>query len=44
VVCGLILGEVPASARVLLPGLLIAGILPYVAGGLLTRFARRRGH
>jgi hypothetical protein len=44
VVCGLILGEVPSSARLLLPALLIAGILPYVAGGLLTRVARRRGH
>ena len=43
VVCGLILGEVPSSARLLLPALLVAGILPYVAGGLLTRFARRRG-
>jgi hypothetical protein len=42
-VCGLILGEVPSSARLLVPGLLIAGVLPYVAGGLLSRFARRRG-
>ncbi len=40
--CGLILGEVPSSARLLVPGLLIAGIVPYVAGGLLSRFARRR--
>jgi hypothetical protein len=44
VVCCLILGEVPSSARLLLPALLIAGLLPYVAGGLLTRVARRRGH
>lgn len=43
VVGGLVLGEVPSSARVLVPGLLIAGILPYVAGGLLGRVARRRG-
>ena len=43
VVCGLILGEVPSSARLLVPALLIAGVLPYVAGGLLSRFARRRG-
>jgi hypothetical protein len=42
VVCGLILGEVPSSARLLVPGLLIAGGLPYVAGGLLSRAARRR--
>jgi hypothetical protein len=42
-VCGLILGEVPSSARVLVPGLLIAGVLPYVVPGLLGRFARRRG-
>ena len=42
-VCGLILGEVPSSARLLVPGLLIAGVLPYVAGGLLSRAARRRG-
>jgi len=40
---GLILGEVPSSARLLVPGLLIAGILPFVAGGLLSRLARRRG-
>jgi hypothetical protein len=44
IVCGLILGEVPSSARLLVPALLIAGILPYVAGGLLSRAARRRGH
>lgn len=44
VICGLILGEVPSSARLLVPGLLIAGVLPYLAGGLLSRFARRRGH
>ncbi|MGH2512967.1 MAG: hypothetical protein ACRDGQ_09790 [Candidatus Limnocylindrales bacterium] len=43
VLWGLILGEVPSSARVVVPGLLIAGLLPYVAGGLLRRFARRRG-
>jgi hypothetical protein len=43
VICGLILGEVPASARLLVPGLLIAGLLPFVAGGLLSRAARRRG-
>lgn len=43
VICGLILGEVPSSARLLVPGLLIAGILPFVAGGLLRRLARRRG-
>lgn len=41
--CGLILGEVPTSARLLVPALLIAGVLPYVAGGILSRFARRRG-
>lgn len=44
VVCGLILGEVPSSAKLLVPGLLIAGFLPFVAGGLLSRAARRRGH
>jgi hypothetical protein len=43
VVCGLILGEVPSSARLLVPGLLIAGVLPYLVPGLLSRFARRRG-
>jgi hypothetical protein len=42
VACGLILGEVPSSARLLVPALLIAGVLPYLAGGLLRRFARRR--
>ncbi len=40
---GLILGAVPSSARLLVPALLVAGILPYVAGGLLGRAARRRG-
>jgi hypothetical protein len=43
VICGLILGEVPSSARLLVPALLIAGVVPYLAGGLLSRFARRRG-
>ena len=42
-VSGLILGEVPSSARLLVPGLLVAGLLPFVAGGLLSRLARRRG-
>jgi hypothetical protein len=41
-VCGLFLGEVPSSARLLVPGLLIAGVVPYVVPGLLSRFARRR--
>jgi hypothetical protein len=40
---GLILGEVPSTAKLLVPALLVAGILPYVAGGLLGRAARRRG-
>jgi hypothetical protein len=44
VICGIILGEVPSSAKLLVPGLLIAGLLPFVAGGLLSRAARRRGH
>ena len=44
VICGLILGEVPSSAKLLVPGLLIAGCLPFVAGGLLSRAARRRGY
>ena len=44
VICGVILGEVPSSAKVLVPVLLVAGILPYAAGGPLSRAARRRGH
>jgi hypothetical protein len=43
VICGVILGEVPSSAKLLVPGLLVAGLLPYVAGGPLSRAARRRG-
>lgn len=43
VICGIILGEVPSAAKLLVPGLLIAGLLPFVAGGLLSRAARRRG-
>ena len=43
VVCGVILGEVPASAKLLVPGLVVAGLLPLVAGGPLSRAARRRG-
>ncbi len=43
VVGGLILGEVPSTAKLLVPALLVAAILPYVAGGLLGRAARRRG-
>ncbi len=42
VICGIILGEVPSAAKLLVPGLLIAGLLPFVAGGLLGRAARRR--
>jgi hypothetical protein len=42
VVGGLILGEVPSTAKLLVPALLVAAILPYVAGGLLSRAARRR--
>jgi hypothetical protein len=44
VISGLILGVVPSSARLLVPGLLVAGLLPYLAGGPLRRAARRRGH
>lgn len=43
VVGGLILGEVPSTAKLLVPALLVAAILPYVVGGLLGRAARRRG-
>ncbi len=43
VICGVILGEVPTSAKLLVPGLLVAGLLPFVAGGPLSRAARRRG-
>jgi hypothetical protein len=43
VICGVILGEVPSSAKLLVPGLLVAGLLPFVAGGPLSRAARRRG-
>ena len=43
VVGGLILGEAPSTAKLLVPALLVAAILPYVAGGLLGRAARGRG-
>lgn len=43
VICGVILGEVPTSAKLLVPGLLVAGLLPFVVGGPLSRAARRRG-